>query len=345
MKKILFFAALTLAATACLKNDPDVVVPAGEMTFKAMANVSTKADAQLEGTVLSADYRIYASATQKNADGTVENPVYFSDKAFDTEDAVPTASSTYHAWDETNDVMDPIYWPIGGCALDYVAYAMPVEAHTTPAAEGPVATYANAATDVASNLAFKGWDTYKNQVDVLYAVKNATNTAANAGANTVALTFNHAQALLVFDAKVNVAGVLTINSITMNGLLVKGDFVVDNSKNKAVAAWENLATVASEDVVAEGADPAADNLGEALVNTTDFAQVGSTLLVPQQPALNFVVNYTISGNTMNYEYNHTRTAWEKGKKYIYKLDFTLNEVVITETVEDYVDVENPIPLS
>lgn len=347
MKKVLFFAAVTLAAASCLKDEAVVVETSQELNFKAMANVSTKADAQLTGTVLTGDYRIYASATQRNADGTIENPTYFTDMPFDTEDAVPTAASTYHAWDADADAMEPIYWPIGGCQLDYVAYAMPVDVHdATPAlTDGPVASYDNETTDVSSLLAFDNWDTYKNQVDVLYAVKNGATTTDNAGSNTVGLTFNHAQALLVFEAKVNIADVLQIDEVKIDGLLVKGDFIVDNTKNNLNASWQNLATVSGEDVVAEGADPAADNIGEALANTTGFEQVGSTLLVPQQPALNFVVTYTVSGKTMQYTYNHARTSWEKGKKYIYRLDFTLNEVVVTETVVDYVDVEYPTPLS
>lgn len=348
MKKILFLAAVTLAAASCLKDETVVVETPQELTFKPMAKVTTKADAQHEGTWLREDYRIYASATQKKADGTIENPAYFNEKAFDTETAA--AGAQYHAWDEDADVVAPIYWPIGGCQLDYIAYAMPVEAHTTPAGEGPVATYENVTTDVASHLAFKGWDTYKNQVDVLYAVKNETTTEDNAGTETVLLEFKHAQALLVFEAKVNLEHVLQINQIKMDGLLVKGDFVVDNTKNNLVVTW-NAAPVANEDIVAPGATPEDDNIhsyvetedptadeSEYLDNTADFEQVGSTLLVPQQPALNFVVTYHVSGKEMTYEYNNTRAAWEMGKKYVYQLDFTLNEVVVTETVADYEDV-------
>ena len=34
--------------------------------------------------------------------------------------------------------------------------------------------------------------------------------------------------------------VMQINEIKMNGLLVKGDFVVDNTRNNLIAEWENL---------------------------------------------------------------------------------------------------------
>lgn len=365
MKKVLFLAVVSLAAASCLKNEAFVVETPQELTFKAVANVATKADAQLEGTLLNEEYRIYASATQRKADGSVENASYFTDKPFATTDSPVAAGSTYHAMELVKDVwqVSPIYWPLGGCLVDYIAYAMPTAVHdANPALEnGPVATYAYATTDVASHLAFNNWDTYQQQVDVLYAVKNGANTTDHAGAATLPLTFNHAQALLVFQAKVNIPNVMQINEIKINGLLVNGDFVVDNTKNNLLAEWQNLKPGTGEDIVAEGAKPEDDNLhayletedptdaaSEYLDNTDKPEQVGSSLLIPQQPALNFVVTYTVSGKTMKYEYNHNRSAWEMGKKYVYNLDFTLNEVVITESVEDFLAadnlVENTIPL-
>ena len=74
------------------------------------------------------------------------------------------------------------------------------------------------------------------------------------------------------------------------------------------------------------------------MNTTKFEQVGTSLLIPQQPRLNFLIHYTLSGNDMTYEFNELRGAWENGKKYIYNLDIYLNEIVITEEVLDWDEV-------
>ena len=49
---------------------------------------------------------------------------------------------------------------------------------------------------------------------------------------------------------------------------------------------------------------------------------------------------------MNYTYNEARGTWEMGKKYIYKLDMTLSEIILTEEVADFVDAAVPeIPLN
>jgi len=48
---------------------------------------------------------------------------------------------------------------------------------------------------------------------------------------------------------------------------VNGDFVIDNTKNNLNAHWENLAPVATKDIVAPGATPAADYLDAANLTT------------------------------------------------------------------------------
>ena len=38
---------------------------------------------------------------------------------------------------------------------------------------------------------------------------------------------------------------------------------------------------------------------------------------------------------MDYTYAVTRGSWDAGKKYIYNLDLTVNEIIITESVVDF----------
>lgn len=325
MKKSLFILGVAILALAsCAKTQVISTESPTPIAFKAVVSNAVKADAQLEGTVLGVDYGMYVSAAQFKADGGIETAAYFTDVEFLTADNPITATSEYKA-------ATPIYWPIGNAALDFVAYAMPTAAHGV----APSATYDNVATNVASKVTFATWDTYANQVDLLYDVKNGATTAANAlvpNNKTVNFTFKHAQALLVFQAKVNTADVITINSITIPDLLVNGDFVIDNTKNALNAHWEGLTAVAGEDIVAPGA-----NLGTPLdaAAVADFVQVGNSLLIPQQPRINFTINYTIGVNTMEYTVNLDRGNWEMGKKYVYQLNITLNEIIATQTVVDF----------
>ena len=322
-KSLILLGAAILALVSCAKTQVISTGSPSPIAFKAVVNNAVKADAQLEGTNLGDDYAMYVSAAQYKADGTIETPAYFTDAEF-LPATTPVAPETqYHANPQ-------LYWPIGNAMMDFIAYALPQAKHGAP-----LATYPAATEPVASMVTFANWNTYDNQVDLLYAVKNSATTVTNAGAQTVNFSFKHAQALLVFQAQVNTADKITINSITIPELKVNGDFIIDNTKNNLNAHWENLAAVATKDVVAPGADPAADNLGEALTAAA-YAQVGSSLLIPQQPRINFTINYTIGANTMEYTVNLPRGNWEMGKKYIYQLDITLNEIIATQVVEDYV---------
>ena len=326
-KSLILLGAAILALVSCAKTQVISTGSPSPIAFKAVVNNAVKADAQLEGTNLGDDYAMYVSAAQYKADGTIETPAYFTDAEFLPATTPVVPENQYHANPQ-------LYWPIGNAMMDFIAYALPQAKHGAP-----LATYPAVTEPVASMVTFADWNTYDNQVDLLYAVKNGATTATNAGAQTVNFAFKHAQALLVFEAKVNTGNIVTINSITMPNLLVNGNFVIDNTKNVLNAHWENLAAVATKDVVAQGADPAADNLEEALTSAT-YVQIGSSLLIPQQPRINFTINYTIGANTMDYTVNLPRGNWEMGKKYIYQLDITLNEIIATQVVSDYLDAAN-----
>ena len=80
-----------------------------------------------------------------------------------------------------------------------------------------------------------------------------------------------------------------------------------------------------------------------LTAESNFHQLGETLLIPEQEKVCFVIKYTVGGKTMYYKYNDLRGIWSKGAKYIYNLDINLEEIVITESVADF--VSNPIPVA
>lgn len=398
-KSFMILGAAALALVACNKSEVIVNETPGEMSFKAISSVTTKG-AELTGTVMPNTYGIYTAATQKNANGVIENPSFFSgtEQLFATTEANPTATTLWHA------SPNPIYWPIGGVKMDFLAYAMPKTDHNAiansdAAAADWTAFWNNASTDVATKVSFNGVDTYANQVDMLYSYANEQTSAANgatpgatSSTKSTAMTFKHAQALLIFNVKVNAADQIKIKEIgyytedrvkamrddqvSVAGgeapalaeltdadvtLKTVGTFTVDNSRNNLVAEWSALAAkkdnakmpeytaatpaVSASNITADVTATQKYDVAIPVVADGKYAQLGETLLIPEQPKKNFTITYTIGDNTFFHTFNDLRGNWEKGKKYIYNIDFQLNEIAITENVIDFVDGEvDPISL-
>ena len=424
MKKIfLFLTAAALMAVACNKSETVVrnLAPE-EIGFRALSGNITKG-AELNGVVLPESYGIYAAATQKNASGLIENASFFNgvEQLFATTDAPSTAASMWKA--------DPaVFWPVGGVRMDFLAYAIKKADHADAAAPGVWrADWDYATTDVARQVSFKEVDTYANQEDVLYAVANDQTSAANGGnSKSVAMEFNHAQALLIFNVKASTADQISIDEISFvtpervealrtyqnafaaydasayaaahaaweqkkidddyasmddgekaawdaansepvdSGAPVLADrtdadvtlktigtFTVNNERNILAADWSfgANATKAANYKMKDGSVRSTANSGEGegcIAYGTKIGatatQLGETLLIPQQPKLNFTIKYTAGGNTLYYTVNEFRGLWEKGHKYIYNIDLTINEIVITEEVADFVADQSPVTL-
>lgn len=414
-KTYLMAAAALMTLTACNKSETVVVErpDSNEIGFRVMSQNVTKAG-EITGISLPNTYGIYAAATQKSAEGVTENPTYFAspyEQLFGTAEADPSGINTaaavadarlWHAGSYASTFTpSPIYWPMGKVKMDFLAYAIPMASHQDTGLATGVwsATWDNPSTDVASQFTFNDVNTYVNQVDVMYASANDQTNAANGGsAHSTAMSFKHAQALLIFNVKVNaeVNNLLKIVDIEFIkdarlaalqkeqrdgtvpealeasdvSLLTVGDFIVNNQRNDLQASWTGMSSTAAGyrmPVTAIAAPSASNNVvlgqtatgGDALIQqyganipfngydddsdaeTPDvsmgYAQLGETLLVPQQPKVNFVIKYQMGGRTMYYKYNELRGVWEMGKKYIYNLDINLNEIVITESVDNFVD--------
>ena len=395
MKKAIILAAVALVAlVGCKKEEVKFAEQNGEMTFKAISNPATKAG-ELTGISMPKTWGIYAAATQKNASGILENPKFFTatEQLFATTEDDPSGINTSAAAADTrlwHASPDKVYWPLGGVKMDFLAYAMPQADHNAIAASDAAAAdwtafWNNASTDAASVVSFNGVDTYANQVDVLYAKAN-DRTSANSGTSEyVPMTFNHAQALLIFNIKRNEltplpelkikeiafytdarVAAMRADQVAVAGgaasslaaladadvtLKTVGTFTVDNSRNTLAATWTYGDAWADSHKkehfkMPSGTTKSASNLAAvdgavdydaAVVSAAVYKQLGETLLIPEQEKVNFTMTYTLGGNTYFYTFNDLRGVWEKGKKYIYNIDIALQEIIITETVVDFVD--------
>ena len=426
-KTVIILSAVVLALVACNKS-VDVQLPEDslqkEMSMKILSNGVTKAG-ELTGISLPKAYGIYTAATQKNAAGIIENPSFFADpfeQLFGTTEDDPTGINTasaaadtrlWHAGNYATSTFTPapIYWPIGGVKMDFLGYSLPMADHNTPLALGATANtgndwavlWDNQLTDVASQFTFYDVDTYANQIDLMYAYANNQTNSANGGSGkSVAMAFDHAQALLIFNVKVNeeADGKLQIDEIAFYTddrvdamradqvavaggaspalaalvdadvtLKTFGTFRVDNSRNDLIAEWSFGKDIADATVSptkkenykmpAAGVLSASNTTVQAQTSKTvqayaaaipfitgnEYAQLGESLLIPEQEKVNFTITYTVGGKKFFYTYNDLRGVWEKGKKYIYNLDLTINEIVITESVSDFVGTPEVVAIN
>lgn len=438
MKKFfLLLAVPVIMMVGCTKSELryDVNGDPNELSIRPLASKMTKGS-ELTGISMPNTYGIYAAATQRNGKGIIENSSFFADpfeQLFGTNETDPSGIGTaaavadnrqWHAGNYTAGafVEDRMYWPIGGIRMDFLAYAMPMSLHQDVLAlDADLADPAivdgdwnmkwdNALTDVASQFTFYGVDTYAHQVDVLYAAANDQTNAANGGAeNSTQMNFRHAQAVLLFNVKVNAeaSNQLTINEIEFitderlaaqqeherlllsnpahelvaladDDVILKtvGQWRVDNSRNTLTSVWSNMLTKKENFRMPMAAITAPSNANSVVLGqehgddlfqnfnapipfngydddsdpATDmvpagYAQLGETLMIPEQTKVNFTIKYTLNDKVMYYKVNDLRGTWEAGKKYIYNLDLTMNEIVITEGVDDWVSTPIAVPVN
>lgn len=357
MKKLAYFGAAILALAACNKSQT-VTAPEqpGEIAFKAIVAPQTKGEEYPVGLAFPQDntYLIYVGAS------TQVNPNYFALESPWTGKMFSYCTDKWAA-STTAGTATPIYWPLGGVKVDFLAYAlkaaeMDADGDNTNGAITPV--FDNSTS--AAKFTVSDWQVYPadpdnsvdDQIDLMYAVSNGKLNSTS----PVTLNFDHTQALVIFNFRLyHGAGGITINSITFDSMVKSGSLEVNNQLNKPEVKWTLAA--ATDDVVmpkatvstvstantganAPVADPAAVvNYGVAIEESVTFAQLGEPLIVIPQEAKNITINYTISGNTFDYYLNVPRITWEAGRAYIYDLSFNIYEITLDPHVVDWVDLD------
>jgi hypothetical protein len=165
------------------------------------------------------------------------------------------------------------------------------------------------------------------------------------------MQFKHAQAWMDFYVKANseTEEAITINSITLKGAKYSGTYTITHTNYNATSsesvagAWSSLGGAAN--VAVPGWTPAA--------LTTSFVHVGQGLLVVPDDDTDtndwtgFVVNYTVDGNTLNYEYTAGEAPaanLDQAKHYVFNLTFTLHEILVEASVADWTDA-SPVAVS
>lgn len=361
MKKYLFIAAVAVIALAsCQKETPMRSELNGaalnEISLRTASGVTKSA---INGTTFPVKYDMLVSAYRNlDADhkGTDQAADFFQGIHF----AKGASDNVWHA-------ATPKYWPLSG-NLDLLCVAC---AGLNTAANGvdlsSACTWGDNSNS-AKKVVVAVPDNSAKFDDILFGAANAQTYSATG----TPMTFKHAEAAVVFTAKSNVAydaeknlGI-TINSISVDSAKFSGTLTISNpaaggGSGDLAAVWSNLADK-KDNIKARVWDSTSVNRGikadEAALNNLNLLYTKSKadslstfpfgeayVILPEQPATRFTVTYTIhngkdaSGsaldNQMQYQYAVASGNWEQGKKYIYDINITLNEITIAPSVVDW----------
>ena len=342
MKKLFVLSCVALATLASCSKSEDIEAPQAQKEI-AFSVATDKSRAPIEGTSFANDQKIYVSAYNSVSKD------YFKNVAFS------------YSYDQSGTKWKAgMYWPING-VTNFLAYAFnPAKgSQTTVVIDENKAVWGDAGANWAQQVTFDFEDKslyYKPAtvdgsavanpmtpyVDLLYA---SGEQAKEKDYTSVSMTFKHTGAWVVFNVKLG--SVLTDAKVTLNtfqlaNLFKGGKVVVDNTTYAgAKASWDFTGVTAADYDV------------ESFTASTELTKGGYTFgaIIPEQNQTAIKFNYTLSSTgaafdaqTVNFEYPLSRfDKWEMGKKYVYNITITFNEIEIAPVVTKWVDTtDTPI---
>lgn len=312
MKKLFVLSCVALATLASCSKSEDIEAPQAQKEIAF--NVATdKSRAPIENATFPETLSMYVSA-YNSVSGNYFSGVEFS-----------KAGTTWKAGK---------YWPVNG-VTSFLAYA---------ATSDVAATWGDKYADKVEFTLNEGFYNRSESgttpyIDLLYA---SGEQAKEKDYNEVPMTFKHTGAWVVFNVKLG--SVLTDAKVTLNtfqlaNLFKGGKVVVDNTTYAgAKASWDFTGVTA--------ADYGVESFTKKDLSAAENYTFGAIIPEQNQTAIKF--NYTLTSTattaaftpqTATYEYPLSRFhKWEMGKKYTYNITITFNEITITPSVENWVDV-------
>ena len=316
MKKLFVLSCVALATLASCSKSEDIEAPQAQKEI-AFSVATDKSRAPIAGTSFADGQKIYVSA-YNSVSGNYFSGVEFS----------KAASGTWKAGK---------YWPVNG-VTSFLAYAATDVVTSFNPTWGE--KYADKVEfDIRNGFYKAETETTTPYIDLLYA---SGEQAKEKDYNEVSMTFKHTGAWVVFNVKLASAltdAKVTLNSFQLAKLFNGGKVVVDNTTYAgAKASWVFSGDAADYDV---------ESFTAKDLSTTDYT-FGAIIPEQNQTAIKF--NYTLASSdtdnpaftaqTATYEYPLSRfNKWEMGKKYVYNITITFNEITITPSVTDW-DAQN-----
>lgn len=327
MKKF-FFSLLAIAAIASCAKTEDVYTPdQAEIKLAPVAAMTTKANvtAAINGTTYpkGENFDVYAYWANEPAGSTfTAGTVYLGD---------PNAVEFKNKGEFWGGVTT-YYWPKNG-SLRFSCYS-PASVDMTH----------DLATDT---YTVEGYEQPNNTAvtwDLLVAPTSPSYTAQTA-AEKVAVEFHHALSWITIQVKAKdaaAAEAYDIRQVTINDVNTKADLNAAMADGISVNEWSNY-SVPQEYIVYSGSKTlAADLSAEVIENKT-----AGTLVIPQATT-SVTIDYiqkAMPGTPQLNDQSLTLpltltdgTPWEPGKHYVYTLIFTVDEILINPSVQDWEEV-------
>lgn len=349
MKKLFVLSCVALATLASCSKSEDIEAPQAQKEI-AFSVATDKSRAPIAGSEFPTSLSMYVSAYNSVSKD------YFKNVEFKHND---------DSWKAG------MYWPING-VTNFLAYAF------TPAADTQTTAVMNATKAKWGDTSDANWaqqvtfdfgdkslcyapatvdgstvaDPMTPYVDLLYA---SGEQAKEKVYTPVSMTFKHTGAWVVFNVKLGsvlTGAKVTLNSFQLAKLFKGGKVVVDNTTYAGAKASWDFSGVTAADYDVESFTTLKQlkaDTKDSQGNVTAKGDYTFGAIIPEQNQTAIKFEYTLASSdednpaftaqTATYEYPLSRfDKWEMGKKYTYNITITFNEITITPSVENWVDV-------
>lgn len=341
--QLILATAALVALAACTKETANLEVPeteANEIGFKAVATMSTKANnAIITGTTYETDNTFQLWAWQSEA-GTYAEFSENSASNFMTNLTIAWCggpSSRANAW-RNNDHY--YYWPFTG----KIAF---LGIH--PSTVAPTSTGWDATNNKpkASITGYTISDSNKT-VDLMFA--NNEGTRVSNGNTPVNMVFKHALSQIEFKVKTqdNYTNDVQfdLNSVQINNIDLSGDVAYANSAFTWTANTTQTQNWVYYNSAFENVNNTAQVYGAAVVMIPQPAFADDPATLDAVEGTTLTIGYSMQQLPKNSNAKITGTVtvpapqvWEPGNKYVYTLNFNLNEILFNPSVTNWVTVD------
>ena len=353
MKKLFVLSCVALATLASCSKSEDIEAPQAQKEIAF--NVATdKSRAPIEGTSFADGQKIYVSAYNSVSEK------YFKGVEFSKD----TNGTTWKAGK---------YWPVNGIT-SFLAYAYTPTANpksNNAAGNDQAQTvigdptwgkfYADEVSFNITNGFFNSDEDDKQTstpyVDLVYA---SGEQKAEKDYSSVSMKFNHTGAWVVFNVKLkdDLDGAkVTLNSFQLANLFKGGKVVVDNTTYAGAKASWDFTDVAAADYDVESFTTLTQlkaDTKDPQGNVTAKGDYTFGAIIPEQNQTAIKFNYTLTSTattaaftpqTATYEYPLSRfDKWVMGKKYVYNITITFDEITIKPSVENWTETTSNVDI-